>query len=519
MKSSKDVINVKMEKREVNQILAAEDAHLNLSLINDLKEINNLNSKEMISAKTNKLLFKNKINSLAFFLISFTVGIASISDFAVQYFLKDDLKLQPGNSSKINSIALIPWSLKPLLGLLTDLVPLFGFRRKFYIIFSGLLNILTWLYMSYYVTNVTGATLAMFTVNLCLAFSSVIGEALVIEISQTTSKESIDNKAKDNISSYFIIKDCGILISSYLKGYLVDIMTPKHVFILAAFVPSILIIAGILINEDVIVEDFNIKDSKENNNNQGVKNYNSLDDNNNCNDYNTDNEKIKERKSLFKQYIQFISEKQVFVPLLFLILYTATPSYDDPYFYFLTNDLKFSGKILGQISFISSIFAILGIFLYKSHFKHVSFAVTMTVGSVIYFFFSFLAFCLASHISVFGISNYYLALFSSLSTSLIGEFISMPMLALACVLCPKNLEATSYSTFMAAMNLGSILSFLQCNILTNFYGITSNDFTNLPKLVIVCNIVGLFPLILLCFMNQNYFNSNCLVKKQNQERE
>ena len=121
-----------------------------------------------VNHKNKSDLNKQQINKISYLLISFHSGICTLSDLAVQYFFKDTLKLEPGYMSQIISISLIPWMLKPLFGLVTDLIPIFGFRRKIYIIFCGLLDICCWLYMSFFATTLTESVITLFLINVAV---------------------------------------------------------------------------------------------------------------------------------------------------------------------------------------------------------------------------------------------------------------------------------------------------------------------------------------------------------------
>jgi MFS family permease len=137
----------------------------------------------------------------------------------------------------------------------------------------------------------------------------------------------------------------------------------------------------------------------------------------------------------------------------------------------------------------------------------------ITSGTVVSFLFSFLGYLLVQRVNVrFGISDFVLVLFSSSFLSMLGELVIMPMLSLACILCPKNLEGTVYSLFMSALNFGSILSGLNGSILTTWFGITSKDYHNLDKLILVSNIMTLLPLPMLIFIDNSYFHPD---KKEN----
>ncbi|KAJ6354767.1 hypothetical protein OIU77_005380 [Salix suchowensis] len=53
------------------------------------------------------------------------------------YYMKDVQKVQPSESQIYQGIISIPWLVKPLWGLLTDLLPILGYRRRPYFILAG----------------------------------------------------------------------------------------------------------------------------------------------------------------------------------------------------------------------------------------------------------------------------------------------------------------------------------------------------------------------------------------------
>jgi len=219
------------------------------------------NKKERNLKMTDKENFKNKLiscNTLSYYLIAIHYGLHGISELAINFFLKDELKVQPAIMTQVISFVMIPWMLKPLLGLLTDLLPIFGYRRKFYLFFCGILVTICWLIMSSGVSKLSEVIILLLLINTGVSFSTVIGEAIVVELSQmdkNISDEEKDDKAKDNVSLYMLFKYTGVLASSFLKGGLVEIMSIRSVFIIAAFIPSMLIISSFILIDKKIVNE------------------------------------------------------------------------------------------------------------------------------------------------------------------------------------------------------------------------------------------------------------------------
>ena len=284
-------------------------------------------------------------NKLAYMIIAFHQGLSYISQLAIQYFFKDELKIEPAKLAQINSLIHLPWAIKPILGLITDFVPIFGYRRNFYILLCGIINMIAWLFMTIYVDTSSMATTMILLVNLTLSFCSVLGEAIVVELSKIEKMDK-DSKAKDYVSMFFLSRTVGELLSSYFKGLFVDIMPLRKIFLISCFIPFLLIFAGIILIE-----------FPEQISNQEIQ---TIDQEN----------QFKNKESKFTEFFNFMTEKYVLIPLSFIIIFKATPNYHDPFFYFLTNELKLSASDLGEISFCSTVAVLVAILIYKSYLKN-----------------------------------------------------------------------------------------------------------------------------------------------------
>lgn len=77
---------------------------------------------------------------LQIFFVYFTQGIRStMCSLGTSYYLNETLALPPAQSEALRGTAAIPWIIKPVYGMLSDSVPIWGTRRKSYLlIFSGI---------------------------------------------------------------------------------------------------------------------------------------------------------------------------------------------------------------------------------------------------------------------------------------------------------------------------------------------------------------------------------------------
>ena len=83
----------------------------------------------------------------------------------------------------------------------------------------------------------------------------------------------------------------------------------------------------------------------------------------------------------------------------------------------------------------------------------------------------------------------------------------LPLLSMACVLCPRNMEGTVFSVFMSSLNFGGIMSNLFGSFLTSYLGITSVNYDNIGCLILIANIMSLLPLPLLLCIGDKYFRT------------
>jgi hypothetical protein len=87
-----------------------------------------------------KILFGHQPSPelLAILLVYVVQGILGISRLAVSFFLKDELALSPAEVAALMGIAALPWVIKPLFGFISDGLPILGYKRRPYLILSGL---------------------------------------------------------------------------------------------------------------------------------------------------------------------------------------------------------------------------------------------------------------------------------------------------------------------------------------------------------------------------------------------
>ena len=134
--------------------------------------------------------FTNFLIPFVYF-IAGTTGLASV---ASTFFYKENLNLTIQQVQILGSISIIPWSIKPLYGFLSDRQPIFKLRRKPYLFLSGLFGCGGYLLLALWVQSFWGAMLALILSGLGFALADVIVDGIVAERSRSQQTDHGDSR-------------------------------------------------------------------------------------------------------------------------------------------------------------------------------------------------------------------------------------------------------------------------------------------------------------------------------------
>jgi folate/biopterin transporter len=204
-----------------------------------------------------------------------------------------------------------------------------------------------------------------------------------------------------------------------------------------------------------------------------------------------------------KQLKGAISQKVIWMPALFLFLWQATPTADSAFFFFTTNDLGFEPEFLGRVRLVTSIAALLGVWIFQRFLKAVPFRIIFAWSTILSTLLGFTMLLLVTHTNrALGIGDEWFSLGDSLILTVMGEISFMPVLVLSARICPRGVEATLFALLMSIVNLAGLLSHEFGAVLTHWLGVTETNFDNLWLLVTLTNLSTLLPLPLLFLLPQ-----------------
>jgi folate/biopterin transporter len=396
----------------------------------------------------------------AILVVYFVQGILGLARLATSFFLKDELGLSPAEVAAMMGVVSLPWVIKPIFGFLSDSLPIFGYRRRSYLIISSLLGCGAWAAMG---TVVHSAIAAMITITLCslaIAVSDVIVDSIVVE--RIRDESQADTGSLQALC--WATTALGGLVTAYLSGFLLEHLSIRSIFLITASFPLLVLITATLIEDARVMmpQDFGAA------------------------------------KAQLQKIRAAISQKAIWLPVLFVFLWQATPSSDSAFFFFTTNDLGFGPEFLGRVRLVTSVASLIGVWAFQRFLKAVPLRQIFLWSTLISVVLGLTSLILVTHANrALGIADQWFSLGDSLILTVMGQIAFMPVLILAAQLCPPGVEATMFAILMSICNLAGILSHESGALLTHWLGVTDTHFENLWQLVLITNLATLLPLPML----------------------
>ncbi|KAJ6354760.1 hypothetical protein OIU77_005376 [Salix suchowensis] len=162
------------------------------------------------------------------------------------FYWKDVQKVQPSAVQLYIGLYYIPWVMKPIWGLFTDVFPVRGYKRRPYFLVAGVLGGVSALMVA-----------SLGKVPIAVALSCLIGITAGIAIADVTidaciAKNSIEIRAlaPDMQSLCGFCSSLGALIGYSSSGFFVHHLGPQASLALLAVPPALLIVLGFVIYEE-----------------------------------------------------------------------------------------------------------------------------------------------------------------------------------------------------------------------------------------------------------------------------
>eukprot|EP00743_Colponemidia_sp_Colp-15_P010209 GILK01011217.1.p1 GENE.GILK01011217.1~~GILK01011217.1.p1 ORF type:complete len:564 (-),score=78.52 GILK01011217.1:186-1877(-) len=392
-------------------------------------------------------------------------GFRSFAMLATTFFYKEELGLSIEASQAMLTTIYLPWSIKPIYGLLSDNIPFFGYHRKSYITFSGVISAVPLLIMSLPAITSANATTAMFLISqIGVALSDVVVDAIIV----IEGRNDPQGGAANLQSLCWSMLSVGGLLGSWLGGLAAAKLSARSVFGLLSVCPL-----------SVFVMSFFLQEPKS-----------------------TTPVSTVVLKAQAKLLFRAVTNSRIWKPTLWVFLANSlSPSCEQMMTYFKKDVLHFDEEFLGLMNVLGYLALVIGTAAYNRFLKPIPLRRILIWAQIILAFLSSFELILVTRFNVdLGIPDKAFAVGDEVLSGVFGQaFKQVPLLVLAANLCPPGIEGTLFALLMALNNLAWIVSSYSGAAFASILGVSATDFSKLWILILFRSL-GKLSVVLLWFL-------------------
>jgi MFS family permease len=304
----------------------------------------------------------------------------------------------------------VPWVVKPLYGIVSDFVPLFGYRRRSYLLLANAVAVAVFLWG----TQTLEPSTIIFTLLLsaiALAMASTVCGALLVENGQRTQASAAF------INQQWLWFNIAVMAASIIGGELIEHLSPAgalHVALgIAAGVPVAAILSIGLVHE----------------NHAGLN--------------------IAEFRHALRGLRDTFRSRTLWLIAGFLFLYYFSPGFGTPLYFYQTDHLHFSQGFIGVLASVSAAGWVAGGLIYRFWLAGMTtraLLVLSIIGGT------------AGTLTFLGMMDEPTAVAVYFLYGVAGMIANIATLSLAADHCPEGSEGFAFAALMSVINLATPLA-------------------------------------------------------------
>ncbi|RID73215.1 hypothetical protein BRARA_B00379 [Brassica rapa] len=406
---------------------------------------------------------------------SFVVGVVlvyglnqgfsgSVFKVVTDYYWKDVQQVEPSVVQLYMGLYYIPWVMRPIWGLFTDVFPIRGYKRKPYFVVAGVLGV-----VSAVALVVFGKVPAALALCCLLGVSAAMAIAeVVIDACIATNSINIRSLAPDIQSLCMVCSSAGALV-----GYAT---------VESLFTGLDLRCISIATSNDYHTWDFLLREKIF---------------------YCSYTEKQKDGLGVaVKGMYKTIKYPQVWKPSLYMFISLALNiSTHEGYFYWYTDPKAgpaFSQEFVGIIYAIGALASMFGVLIYHKKLKGYSFRNTLFFAQLLYALSGMLELVFIKRWNILlGIPDSFFVITEESFSRIISKIRWIPMVVLSTRLCPLGIEGTFFAFLMCIDSFGQLASKWSGGFVLHAFGVTRHEFGNLWLVILLRNVLRFATL---CFV-------------------
>jgi hypothetical protein len=364
------------------------------------------------------------------------------------YYLKQVHDWTPVQVTAFLTVFNLPWVIKPVYGIVSDFVPLFGYRRKSYLILANLAAFAGYFWVTRLVQP-TDIAFALMLTAYAMAISSTLCGAVLVENGQRLSESGTF------VNQQWLWYNIAAMTAAIVGGQLVQWLPPTTALHVAAGIVACAPFAVIGGTFFLIPEKRTRVD-------------------------------LKGMKETFRGLMSAFDRRQLWIVAAFIFLYYFSPGMNTALYYHMTDDLKFSQAYIGLLGSIGSAGWVAGALVYRKLFGGLTLKnlLNLSIASGAVTTLAFLLFWNEPAAAIISFCAGFAAMLATVAT-----------LTLAADYCPQRAEGFSFAILMSIINLATALS---DNVGSFLY--TRAFDRSLPPLVVISAAFTAFAFVLVPFL-------------------
>lgn len=394
-------------------------------------------------------------------------GLRAFASTASTLYFKSKFNFDPAELTLVSTITSLAWYLKPIYGLISDCFPLFGYRRRTYFLFSGLLGILSYL-LIILVESPGIAIICLILGEFSQAICDVICDGFLVERSKIDPVNGAHDLQKVSWSTLFFASMVGMISG----GLAADYVEPTYLMCALAFCPLLVVITSF------IVPDIKVEESL------------------NC------SEKLRKVWRSLKLLWTRLVEKDTLRIILFTLCWQSSAiAFGAIYVYFLLDVLVIQPSTLSSMMFVGFLGSFIGTVFAGKGLKMGVFG-RLLLGRILYNMISLLDIVLFTRSYEYLGLSYHPFLFGSSSIgSIIDMYFSrMPMLIIFTHITPLDIEATFFAALSALFNISTSLSDIFASAIMLGTGINDSHSQSIWVLTAISMAIGFMSLVFILIL-------------------
>ena len=398
--------------------------------------------------------------------ISFCHGLQSLSGLATFMYQKEVYGLSPEFITLINGMIDFPWCIKPVFGYSVDSLVMRIAKTKYIVFFTTIIRFVNFSLMAHFDLNIYLFYTCLLVNTISYMLENIIAEYILV--CMTKDQNEHEGGTNNQLPIYFGFRAGGSLMGGFFGGRVILAYGNQTAFFLTSFVPLLIFFEAMIYKED-------------------TRNHRSHN--------RTFNEEFQIMKGL-------VMRDKVLQLILFICLINLTPNFDALMTFYMTDYLKFTTEDLANFSAFATCCYIVGLILYYYKLKDVN-PKNFYISTNFILWVINISFLLVV-LGVLEKWNVNIKMFCLLTQGVMTFFAElnfMPILAVWCALCPKNLEGTSITLFTGLLNLSANASLYFGSFLMWLMNIHKKDYHKMWIPVVVQNAYLLVMIIGIVFVD------------------